>query len=50
MHAKWYYFETLAQIKPETGFNIAQLNFLQLNLLWGLPNHRSMKKMMDKEC
>jgi hypothetical protein len=21
-----------------------------LNLLWGLPNHRSMKKMMDKEC
>ena len=22
MHAKWYYFESLAQIKPETGFNI----------------------------
>ena len=50
MHAKWYYFESLAQIKPETGFNIAQLNFLRLNLPWGLPNYRSMKKMMDKEC
>jgi len=44
MHAKWYYFESLAQMKPETEFNIAQLNFLQLNLPWGLPNYGSMKK------